>query len=227
MEKIFGISVHTESLQDQMGYDGVILLTYKIDYPQFVSDRFSAAAARLNLYYKAHALAFERYCRKRLFQTAVEQYEFDKGQGYPAMTYEAETAFEVTYNQNCAVSLRLDRYLFSGGAHGSTHRYGDTWDLKTGRRMNLEQFFARGIDVKQYVVRQVTEQIEKQIQNGENYYFDNYEQNVADELNLEDFYLVPQGVMIFFQQYAIAPYSSGMPEFLLPFIRGISMPPHC
>ena len=153
MEKIFGISVHTESLQDQMGYDGVILLTYKIDYPQFVSDRFSAAAARLNLYYKAHALAFERYCRKRLFQTAV--------------------------------------------------------------------------DVKQYVVRQVTEQIEKQIQNGENYYFDNYEQNVADELNLEDFYLVPLGIMIFFQQYAIAPYSSGMPEFLLPFIRGISMPPHC
>ena len=41
-------------------------------------------------------------------------------------------------------------------------------------------------------------------------------------LQLEDFhpgnfFLVPDGIIIYYQQYDIAPYAAGIPEFLIPF----------
>lgn len=41
--------------------------------------------------------------------------------GYPVMVYEVIAEFTVTYNQNCALSLYTDQYIFTGGAHGSNH----------------------------------------------------------------------------------------------------------
>ena len=53
-------------------------------------------------------------------------------------------------------------------------------------------------------------------------YSDTWDFTSGKRLQLEDFhpgnfFLVPDGIIIYYQQYDIAPYAAGIPEFLIPF----------
>ncbi|HWQ73960.1 MAG TPA: RsiV family protein, partial [Syntrophomonas sp.] len=52
----------------------------------------------------------------------------------------------------------------------------------------------------------------------------NYEELVEQTFDVNNFYCTPQGVVVYFQQYDIAPYASGIREFLLPYNRCIIDP---
>ncbi len=221
-----GMTVQTEHIQDTMTYDGKEVLTFSIAYPRFSSDRFGLAATILNPYYQLKAAKFARYCRNRLYQGAVEQYQFATANGYPVMIHQAVATFTVTYNQNCALSLYQDSYIFSGGAHGNTTRRADTWDLQNARRILLSQVIRRE-DWQAYAQDAVIRQIEAQMQSGDAYYFDEYEKNVRDTFDPDRFYLTPDGVILYFGQYDIAPYASGMPTFLLRYGKHGVVQPRC
>jgi hypothetical protein len=133
----------------------------------------------------------------------------------------------VTYNQDCAVSLYFDQYLYTGGAHGNTVRYSDTWNLQSARSIKIDEMFQNSINYKAYIIMIINNQIAEQIKNGENIYFDDYKKNVVKYLNLNSYYLSPQGVVIYFQQYEIAPYSSGIPEFTIPYVEDYVVRPEC
>ena len=47
--------------------------------------------------------------------------------------------------------------------------------------------------------------------------FDDYPELLRSTFQAGNFYLTPEGIVIYYQQYDIAPYSSGITEFLLPF----------
>ena len=51
-------------------------------------------------------------------------------------------------------------------------------------------------------------------------YFDDYAKLIQNTFNPDSFYLFPGGVVIYFQQYDIAPYATGLPEFVLPVPPG-------
>ena len=55
----------------------------------------------------------------------------------------------------------------------------------------------------------------------------NYEKNVEQYFNPEHFYLKPAGLVVYFQQYEIAPYSSGIPEFTIPYLEEYVLRPQC
>lgn len=48
-------------------------------------------------------------------------------------------------------------------------------------------------------------------------YFDDYRKLIAQYFNEEQYYLTPQGVAIYYQQYEIAPYSTGIVVFTVPY----------
>lgn len=54
-----------------------------------------------------------------------------------------------------------------------------------------------------YILRDINNQIEEQIANGTNYYFDNYCSLVLNSIDLNSFYLDEKYVNIYFQQYDI------------------------
>jgi hypothetical protein len=137
---------------------------------------------------------------------------------------EAVQNFEVTYNENCALSLYFDRYIFTGGAHGTTERFSQSWELAGGgNRLSLSELFKKDFDDMGYIKKKVIEEIKK----DKEIYFDDFEQNVNDTLSKENFYITPKALAIYFQQYAIAPYSSGTPVFLIPYEKIGAMPPRC
>ncbi len=215
------------TIQEEMYFKQELLLSYKIEYPQFRSLKFCNAVNKMNYFYKTRALEYQKYCRRKLFEMSVQLYQDSVANGFPIRTFEAVLTFEITYHQNCAVSLYSDRYEYTGGAHGNTTRCSDTWNLQTGLCMLLKQMFLPCVNYKEYMMTSIIKQIASQIEGGSNIYFEDYQKNVANTFNPKQFYLTPEGMIVYFQQYDIAPYSSGIVEFTFPYSSKTVIEPRC
>jgi hypothetical protein len=49
------------------------------------------------------------------------------------------------------------------------------------------------------------------------YIYDDYKPLIIKNFDKSSFYLSPEGITIYYQQYDIAPYSSGIAEFTIPY----------
>lgn len=214
-------------IQQDLYYKNQMMISYSIQYPQFISARFSYFLDKLNSFYRTKAQMYEKNEVKKLFQLAMVEYEYAIAHDFPFRPFEAILSNQVTYNKNCAISVYFDTYEYTGGAHGSTRRSADSWNLQRGVKINLDDIILVEGDLQPYVEEEIIKQIEPQAQ-GENFpFFEDYKTLVNQTLKLQNFYLTDQGVEIFFQQYDIAPYASGLPTFLIAYEPGIVVQPQC
>ncbi len=223
----YNLTVKENVLKKDMYYKDHLILTYTVKYPQFISDKFKLFLAKLNLYYRTQATLYQRVQISKLYQTAIDDYEYSVTNGFPIHQYEVIVEYTVTYNENCTLSLYFDRYEYTGGAHGMTYRNSDTWDLTRGRRMDLEDFFPKHKDFMEFVQNKINQQIAADIKNDNNVYFEDYTDLVKENFNVKNFYITEQGVVIYFQLYEIAPYVSGIRTFTIPFSEAGAVMPEC
>lgn len=200
---------------DKLYYNNTLILTYEINYPKIISSTYPDAAFRISQYYKICADMTKEYCVNQLYAMAIKQYEHSIANGFKPVAFDVTTDFEVTYNQNRILSLYTDRYVYGGGAHGNTKRTAETWDMQSGTKVTMEMLFPDNSDYESYVKKQVIAQIKKQMKEGNAYYFDDYVENVNNTFNVNNFFLTDKGMAVYFQQYDIAPYSSGIPVFII------------
>ncbi|MBR0596668.1 DUF3298 and DUF4163 domain-containing protein [Sinanaerobacter chloroacetimidivorans] len=220
-------SISIITIESEMYHNSVPVLHYTIQYPQFMNRYHQKALNRINTYYKKMALEYQLQFETVMYCEAVNQYEYSIANDFPFHMYEALLNFQVTYNKDCVISLFFDIYRFTGGAHGNTIRFADTWNIENGYRIPLSQLFIPSLDYKEWLITMITKQIAYQMSQGENWYFEEYESLVRQYFNCNNFYLSPEGVMIFFQQYEIAPYASGIPVFTIPFDENCVSRPFC
>lgn len=199
--------------ENELYYRGSLILKYKIEYPKMISNNMGAN--RFNQYNYTKALQLKQYVESELFKEAKETYDYNVSNGYPIMVYEIISNYTITYNQDPLVSLYSDEYIYSGGAHGNTIRSSQNWNIHSGNQFPLENLFNHNCSYILYILKEINKQIEQQITDGVNYYFENYCNLVLTTIDLNNFYLEPKYIIIFFQQYDIAPYSSGIPTFLI------------
>ncbi|MCI6402097.1 MAG: DUF3298 and DUF4163 domain-containing protein [Candidatus Fimivicinus sp.] len=197
------------TMQNTMYAQGTAVLNWKITFPQFWSQRYLEQAKQLNAYYYREALQRRQYAVTQLYPAAKKEQQA----GGAALPYELETAVNVTYNRACILSLYTDEYEFTGGAHGMTVRKADNWNLRTGKRIELCSLFPMRINCRKYLIRRIIAQIEK----DPSLYFENYRELVVQNFDPERFYLTQGAIMIYFGLYEIAPYSSGIPVFAIPY----------
>lgn len=197
--------------ESELYYKNTVVLKYKIMYPKIIGS--SIGISRFNKFNYMKAIRLKQYVERNLFKDAKELYEYNISNGYPVMVYEVVLNFNITYNKNPIVSLYSDEYIFSGGAHGNTTRTSQNWNINSGSSIPLEKFYDDNCEYILYILQDINNQIEQQIENGTNDYFDNYCNLVLNTIDLDNFYLNPGYITIFFQQYDIAPYSSGIPTF--------------
>lgn len=221
------VAVREKVITQDIYYKNHLILHYTIKYPKFVSGRFHTMADKLNLLYRTKALMYEKYKVMKLYQMAMAEYENSVVHGFPIHQYEAYVDYIVSYNQDCALSLYFDQYEYTGGAHGNTLRYSDTWDMQRSRRISLSDLFRETSDYKEYIIQNINSQIENEIMSGSAAYFDHYDVLVRNNFKDNNFYLTPEGVEIYYQQYDIAPYSSGIPTFLIPYSLKGPLQPKC
>jgi hypothetical protein len=214
-------------LTKNMLYKNNIILKYKIKYPQIGFTKFELGKVKFNEYYKKKAIDLQNYAENELYKMAVSSYEFSKQNDYPIMQYELVSQYSVTYNELCIVSIYSDQYIFSGGAHGNTIRSSQTWNLKKRDIISLSDLFPNDFDFKNKILKEINSQILYQISIGENYYFDNYLELLIKTFNPKNFYLTQEGIVIYYQQYDIAPYSSGIPTFVINYNKMPIRIPYC
>lgn len=201
--------ISTNILENNLFYDGEIILKYHIEYPSIKENINQHAIIAFNYYNRELAIELKQKSETELYKEAIETYKYNKENGYPVMVYEVYRTFSITLNQNNIVSLYIDEYTFTGGAHGSTIRTSQNWNLFLGSMFPLESMFPND----PYFTINILKQINKEISKEPDIYFDNACVLVLDTFNPESFYLTPNGIIIYFQQYDIAPYSSGIRNF--------------
>jgi len=209
--------VNIITLEKNLIYQGTVILKYKIQYPKIASHTKS----HFNIFNYEHAMKLKNYAESELFQAAIQQYEYNIANGYPVMVYELYSIPTVTYQAGDLISLYFDDYTYSGGAHGSTIRNSQNWNLKLDRQFSLASLFPHSPYFVLSILQNISHQIEEQIANGNDVYFDDYCTLLLNTFNPHQFYLIPNAntntyhIVIYFQQYDIAPYSTGIPTFLL------------
>ncbi|MGI5912692.1 MAG: DUF3298 and DUF4163 domain-containing protein [Syntrophomonadaceae bacterium] len=219
MKKVL-VTVHTNIVEEELRYNGVLVLSYRIEYPVFRSSIYKKAIIAVNKFYKDKAQEYQKYYQTKLYQMAVEQYLDAIENGYPFREFSALVVYQITYNQDCIISLYSDEYQYTGGAHGITIRSSQTWNLQYGQMVKLSEMFDYLFNYRAYIIRNVIEQIKKE----PDIYFEDYENLVEKTFNVNSFYCTPKGLIVYFQQYDIAPYASGIREFLLPYNNYVKDP---
>lgn len=126
--------------------------------------------------------------------------------------YQAFTDYKVLYSKNDILSFYIDYYQYTGGAHGSTTRKCSNLDLKTGKTLTLKDILHKNTNYKNII----NDEIKKEISKKPNMYF------VSDFKGISDtqcFTINENNLVIYFQQYEIAPYASGIVEFKIPLTK--------
>lgn len=219
------VTIHQIKIKKNMMYKGVIVLSFTIEYPQFSSSMMMPCLIKVNQYYKMKATQLQNNLETTMYQEAITDYQESLVNKYPFNLHEVILGYKITYNQNCAISLYFDQYQFTGGAHGQTTRTSDTWNLNDGKLYQLSNFFSN--DYKKDIIDIIDLDISNKIKNDQGYFFDDYKKLVIQSFNINNFYLTKEGIIIYFQQYDIAPYSSGIIEFLIPYSKNNPRPPKC
>jgi hypothetical protein len=213
-----------QTYSENLTYNDINVLSFTIIYPEITQN--NRVDGRLNEIINSQIKAYYNKAKRELYRAAVEGYLDAQKNGFPFNEYNMTVEYAVTYNQNCAFSFYRDAYTYTGGAHGSTVRLSDTFSLLSGRKLSLGDFFTNKEYWKFAVLSAILKQADE-TQNASQIYFENYRELILRTYNPESFYLTPDGIAVYFQQYDIAPYSTGMPVFVLPYSEIGATEPSC
>ena len=194
-------------IQNNLFYKGTIILRYKIEFPQIIGRN------RFNAFYLTKAKELKDKCEGELFEDAKKNFDFNQSQGYPTLVYDVDANYIITFNSNYRVSLYYDYYIFTGGAHGVTTRKSQTWCMSNEKILSLSFFYKDDPNYIPKILKKINDQIKKNIENGNNYYFENPCCLTAEYFNTENYYIYDNNIIIYYQQYEIGPYSSGILTF--------------
>lgn len=227
MSEGYGVVVREKVIQQDMYYKNYNIMQYTIKYPKFISDTYQTMACKLNSLYRTKAVMYEKTNIMNLYQMAMVEFEYSVANNFPIRQFEAFVDFTVTYNQNCLVSLYFDQYEYAGGAHGLTVRYSDTWNLEKSKRLEMSEIFPHNHNYREYVLEVIDQQIDDRIAKEEAMFFDDYEKLKHENFKANNYYLTKEGMVVYFQQYDIAPYAVGLPTFTIPYGPGGAVLPRC
>ncbi|MDK2967968.1 MULTISPECIES: DUF3298 and DUF4163 domain-containing protein [Lacrimispora] len=210
-------TISKKTISDVLLHNDVPVLTYTIHYPYFTSTCGTDTTLAINQFYEIQSRQAEKYCREVLYAQAVEDAMYAKNNEFPFQSYEFYSDYVVTYNENCITSLYNDQYTYLGGAHGNTLRQSQTWDFQTGSQLQLTDFFTDVNKLNDSIFNVIQYDILNRLKETPTSYFEDYPELIRGNFNMNAFYLKPCGIVIYYQQYDIAPYASGIPEFFFPF----------
>lgn len=131
-------------------------------------------------------------------------------------TYSFETDFSVAYNSKNFISIVLNHYQYTGGAHGNFYALGYNFNLINGNLISLEDvinsdsFDLLSLECEEVILNEYKA----------NSLFDaGLFENEINILPDQDFYITPEALVLQFDPYEIAPYVMGQITAEIPFNR--------
>ncbi len=174
-----------------------------IQYPSIGGLKSATIETQINSSFKALAAQALKEGEKNAADLATTIQQF------PDITWKCEVYFDyqIKYNQNGLLSVVFQNYQFAGGAHGTTVQTAYTYDLNTGKQLQLQDLFKTNADYITVISDQVYVQLkERDLLSA---LFDPFENIQPDH----SYYLTYDGVVVYYQQYEILAYAAGIQEF--------------
>ena len=163
---------------------------------------------RINSRFESDAINF-----KNETEVYVNEYvkEAEKNH-FPINPCIAKTEYKVHFNKNNILSISVTYYSYTGGAHGSTVIKTTNLNVDKGRILYVRDFFKPSENYEEIILKEIHRQMEEE---QDKYYPDATEKLKAIPEN-QSFYIEDGYIVVYFGQYEIAPYASGIPEFKIP-----------
>jgi len=150
---------------------------------------------------------------KEMLQTESEKYlQGAKEEGWEIRKYEAFAYYIVHYQKDDLLSFSVFYYSYTLGAHGHTLQRAYNFNLVNGEEILLSDILKEKKDYIDIINQEIITQIELNPQE----YFTEWSvfQSISEE---QPFYLIEDGIVVYFGLYEIAPYSSGIRYFKIPY----------
>lgn len=198
-------------------YDNIDMMKLYIKYPIININNNRSAEEKINNQISIQVENYLAYATNILYDQAINYYKDSLKNNFPFFGYEVYIEYVITYNDNCFLSLYSSNYKFTGGAHGDTRRVSNTWELCTGENIYLNNFFEPDTNYTLMLIQEMIKQAEKNIAENQLIYFVDYRELIVKYFNPLNFYMSPTGITIYYLQYDIGPYSTGIVEFTIPY----------
>ena len=150
---------------------------------------------------------------KNQLQTESEEYlQSARSEGWEIKKYIATTYYIVHYQKDDLLSFSIFYYSYTLGAHGYTLQRTYNFDLVNGEEILLGDIFKENKDY----IDIINQEIKRQINLNPQEYFSEWSvfQSISQE---QPFYLIEDGIVVYFGLYEIAPYASGIRYFKIPY----------
>jgi len=184
------------------------LIKIDLKIPQIKGMANKELQAKLNKNFRDKIISFSNNLTKiaKKYSQDAQRYEF------PIYPYQVSTDYQVHYNNDNLLSLTITYYEYTGGAHGSYIKEAFNINLRTGKEFSLSDLLGKNNDYQQTINNQVRDEIKEH----QELYFADDTQNLKIPSQDSNFYIQDNDLVIYFQVYEIAPYSTGTPEFKIP-----------
>ena len=125
-----------------------------------------------------------------------------------------EVTLDMTYDYvklDEILSLQLNIYSYSGGAHGTSILKSITSNTSTGEIYGFKDLFKDGVDYDQVIMSLILKKIEKDPES----YFPDYEETIMTKDGNYEFYIDGDKLVVYFGLYDIAPYAAGIRHIII------------
>lgn len=213
------VSVSMQEYKSKKCLHDSICAEINLKYPVFSG---SDAAERLNdsvevaLYFATNANR-ALPLKTALDSAAAQMYatlKSDEAAGaVTAMSYTAELTGEVLLQTNKLVSVQMDGYTYTGGAHGYYYTVLNTFDISTAESILLTDLVSDTAALRPLLERAFVDAHQEEIENVKlkDLLLDP-DQPLALPLN---YCIVPSGIRFMYNPYEVAPYAVGQTDIVL------------
>jgi len=184
---------------DRFGYD------LSASYPQLDSRR--PEARQFNKWIRTKVLRYVGHFRT---QAEAEQ----RNKKALQQLWGLELSYDVCYSNERFISLRLNRVLMeTGQMHPINYYETINYDLREARQLRARDIFKRGY------LKSLSNYTREYLR--EHYVIPDQDSfNRGTKPNIDNFVnwnIVPDGVLLSFEDYQVGPHTFGQPEFVVPF----------
>ncbi|WBW97634.1 DUF3298 and DUF4163 domain-containing protein [Oceanirhabdus sp. W0125-5] len=143
---------------------------------------------------------------------AKRYYDEAKKEGLTITPYIVSTDYEIKLNNESMLCILMGFYEYTGGAHGNYYYNSTTVDLSKDKDVTLSSLFKENFDYKDIVIKKIHKDIELDPES----YFKNAKSLINNICDDTKFYIEKDNLVVYYDLYEIAPYSTGIPEFKIP-----------
>ncbi|WP_053367737.1 DUF3298 and DUF4163 domain-containing protein [Bacillus sp. FJAT-27245] len=193
---------------DQHKYQGIL------EYPQVAKLISKTAQDKINETLQKHIRHSYRGYLELEKQEQADRQIYLKQHGKPVTafendqySYEHRTFYEIRHNENNLLSILMYEYQYTGGAHGMIVVKSYNFNTLTGDQIYLQQAAGSKTALSKISKHALSEL------NKREYSFKPISLNLS---NNTPFYFTPNGIVLKFQEYEVAPYAAGLPEVNVP-----------